>query len=94
MNTIHILDSWRVDWDGMQYILSKYDEGGKEYRNPKTGEMIISKAKWKPTGQYFIDIQQAVKYIIKQEVSSNASTLKEYLAMMEKYYIKLEKLLS
>lgn len=87
-NIIHLIDGWRVQWDGMSYSLERYYES-RLYREPKTGQDKQSKAGWRKEGKFYANIRSAVKSVAKITASENAidlkSFIKEYNAVVNEF---------
>ena len=93
MNTININENWRVQYDGSQYSLERWDAGGRETRNPRTGETVTTQAKWVAQGRYFISMAHAVGAVIKTEASEGATDLFEFVRIQREMLAELEALL-
>ena len=52
-----------LKFDGTIYQPSILKAGGKEVRNPRTGEMTISQDKMEAHSKYYVDMKPAVKYV-------------------------------
>jgi hypothetical protein len=72
---------YRVVIDDYNHTLQVYNKGGQEVRNPKTGEMSISKARWGDhVHPYYPSVKQAIAAVIGSEVltKDESYTLSEY----------------
>lgn len=92
-NTIDIMTNWRAIWNGQQFALERFDEGGREVRNPATGENVLSQAKWVNQECYSVDIVHLVEKVIKVEVAEKATDLRNFLKLYRKYRASLRSML-
>lgn len=84
MNTIQINEEYRAVYDGRQYALERYDEGGNEVRNPKTGETVKTQPGWRSEGRHYTRIDHAVEYVVRNTASEEAGDLNEFLDIQER----------
>jgi len=85
--TIQINDKWCIEQDPYNYIPYIYDKGGKEARNPRTGEVIVTEPKWRHIGRYYPTLNKALRgildYEIKQFGMENSVEIHDYIQKME-----------
>jgi|SRR6056297_1650736 len=76
---IKINEEFRVNWTGDQYALERWSKGGKEVRNPRTGETTTTESKWQSENRFFTSMPGAVEYVIKVTASDRADDLADYV---------------
>lgn len=84
MNYITVIENkWRLAYDGMQYLVEEYHEGGDEVYSPHAKEVVKTKPKWKHTGKYYQNVGQAVVWVAKHTASSEAKDLREFVEILK-----------
>lgn len=84
---IKINSDWRVRTDSYNYIPERFDPGGEEYRNPRTGETGIKEATWRSIDCYYGTLQAALYGIMKWEklnLGAQEVDLQDYIDQLEK----------
>jgi len=80
MKTIQITDKYRALVIPHNYQLEEYQEGGKEVRNVKTGEIQTQEAGWKRRDVFYANLNAMVKHVARLESDENATNLNDWLA--------------
>lgn len=81
---IIVNEKYKLLDDGNQYELMVFDEGGKEVRIPKTGELTLTKPQWRKAQLYFQTLHGACKRIARMEASSGGTVeIQEYIKRLE-----------
>ena len=84
-----VKDKIRINYNGMQWSSEYYDKGGRETRNPKNGETIITKPKWTAVngGCYNSRISDAInsciRYHVYKEHEGELIGIKDYVNAIE-----------
>lgn len=78
----------RLQYDGRQYHPQYFDEGGTEYRNPKTGETGIREPKWQNSNSYYTSLPICIDHCAKRLIAFHLNndeviTIKEYLRQLK-----------
>lgn len=85
--TIQINDRWRIEQDQYNFIPYIYTEGGRKYRNLKTGQTEVSKPSWKSLGRYYPTLNKALLGILHYEMEvdgrENSVEIRDYIKKME-----------
>ncbi len=83
MKEIQVTDKYKILVIPHNYQLCEFVEGGKQVKNPKTGEMQTQKSEWKNRDVYYANINAMVKHIARLEADENATNLNEWLGKMK-----------
>lgn len=89
---INIDNNWRVRTDAYNYIPERFDAGGEEYRNPRTGKVAIKEAAWRSIDCYYGTLQGALYGIMKWEklnLGTQKVDLQGYIEQLEQLQDKL-----
>ena len=80
MKEIKISDKYKILVIPHNYQLCEFVEGGKQVKNPKTGEMTTQKSEWKNRDVFYANLNAMVKHIDRLEADEKAADLNEWLA--------------
>ena len=83
---IEVDNACRVVYDGYSYQPILFDEGGKDVRNPSTGEMTVSKPKWVVQQKWFSTLSSRLFWMSQQLVAKQQDVfdIKTYIQEMKK----------
>jgi hypothetical protein len=77
---IEVNDVCRIKYDGYSYQPELFDAGGEEVRNPATGEIVLSKPKWKSCQKWYGKISNALYYVAEQ---TGAAKKQDYVSIKD-----------
>lgn len=84
--TIIDVDSFcRVVYDGYSYQPILFDAGGQDVRDPRTGEMVVSKPKWVVQQKWFSTLSSCLFWMAQQLVARQQDVfdIKTYIQEMK-----------
>ena len=84
MKEIKATERFKIRVIPQNYQLIEFVKGGKEVRNPSTGENVVTEDKWQAREVYYSDIKHMVCHIAKLEADSEAKELNEWLTTYAK----------
>ena len=85
---IDVTPSLRVIKDEYSFQPEIFILGGKEVRNPKTGEVTLSKDRWETQHKWFGSLANCLWWAAQQEMLNNthAVTISGYVDTLKKLY--------
>lgn len=93
MRTISINDEWQLHFDGEQYMPFRYRKGGDTITfGLHKGNKV--EPKWIDQKKYFVNIPQALRWIVEQEMSvGDAIDITKYIKDSENLLNKFKECL-